>query len=391
MRQIAILLLSGCVGLLAAAQGFAATINVPGDQPTIAAGLAAASAGDEVLVACGTYYEHNLVLPSGVTLRGDGGDPSCVVIDAEGAGRALLVSGLAQAVAVEALTVQGGAAENGAGLFVDDAQCAVTNCRFQDNTATVRGGAIVIGTGDLSVTDCYFFQNSAGSYDGGAINVVEGGFSATNCVFEANSADYGGALVLASGTPTVQDCRFIDNVAGYGGAVVTLLATTPTFLGCLFKGNSAQYGGAGYQMLGSITTYDHCTFVENAASVQSAGVHSFVTNTILRNCIIAFSTEGAATGCELTSSITLLCCDLYGNAGGDWTGCIADQLGVNGNISEDPYFCLADNPDEPYTVAAFSICSELNNPDCGQIGAFGTGCGVTGVEDTSFSRVKSLY
>src|SRR5262249_34730169 len=38
----------------------AADIHVPGDQPTIAAGLAAAQDGDTVLVADGTYREQNL-------------------------------------------------------------------------------------------------------------------------------------------------------------------------------------------------------------------------------------------------------------------------------------------------------------------------------------------
>ena len=31
-------------------------------------------------------------------------------------------------------------------------------------------------------------------------------------------------------------------------------------------------------------------------------------------------------------------CDVYGNEGGDWTDCIADQLGQDGNISADPLF-----------------------------------------------------
>jgi len=48
----------------------AATIHVPGDQPTIRAGLDAAVAGDVVLVACGEYEEGDLQMTSGVTLRG---------------------------------------------------------------------------------------------------------------------------------------------------------------------------------------------------------------------------------------------------------------------------------------------------------------------------------
>ena len=64
----------------------AATIAVPGDAPTIARGLAAARPGDIVLVACGTYREHDLVIPAGVSLWSGSMQPGCVVIDA-GPGR----------------------------------------------------------------------------------------------------------------------------------------------------------------------------------------------------------------------------------------------------------------------------------------------------------------
>ncbi len=48
----------------------AAEIRVPADHPTIAAALAASTAGDQVIVAPGTYRER-VEVPPGVTLRGD--------------------------------------------------------------------------------------------------------------------------------------------------------------------------------------------------------------------------------------------------------------------------------------------------------------------------------
>lgn len=68
----------------------------------------------------------------------------------------------------------------------------------------------------------------------------------------------------------------------------------------------------------------------------------------------------------------MTCCDLWGNASGDWTSRIADQYGVRGNISACPFFC---NPDslELY-VAGDSPCAPSANPDCGLIGAWGVGC-----------------
>ena len=69
---------------------------------------------------------------------------------------------------------------------------------------------------------------------------------------------------------------------------------------------------------------------------------------------------------------TLTCCDIYGNAGGDWVGCIADQYGINGNISEDPLFC--DLPGGDLHLNENSPCAAPQQPTCGQIGALGIGC-----------------
>ena len=45
-----------------------ATIHVPGDQPTIQAGIDAAAAGDTVVLACGVYLESGIQLRGGVTV-----------------------------------------------------------------------------------------------------------------------------------------------------------------------------------------------------------------------------------------------------------------------------------------------------------------------------------
>ncbi|MFC1572868.1 FlgD immunoglobulin-like domain containing protein, partial [Candidatus Eisenbacteria bacterium] len=66
------------------------------------------------------------------------------------------------------------------------------------------------------------------------------------------------------------------------------------------------------------------------------------------------------------------CCNLYGNAMGDWVGCVYGQDGENGNVSENPLFC---NPgDGDFTLTTDSPCAEANSGGCGLIGAWDVGC-----------------
>ncbi len=87
------------------------------------------------------------------------------------------------------------------------------------------------------------------------------------------------------------------------------------------------------------------------------------------NTIIAGNRGGSGV---LASDAALACSDLYENEGGDWVGDIADQLGVNGNICEDPLFCNADAGN--LMVRDDSPCAPIHDPDCGLIGAWPVGC-----------------
>ncbi len=92
----------------------------------------------------------------------------------------------------------------------------------------------------------------------------------------------------------------------------------------------------------------------------------------ITSSVIAFSSTGAGVRSPNTSiPMSLACCDIFGNRGGDWVGTIAGQLGVNNNIRLDPLFC--DTADNDYTVATISPCAASLSP-CGQIGRFGASC-----------------
>jgi hypothetical protein len=89
----------------------------------------------------------------------------------------------------------------------------------------------------------------------------------------------------------------------------------------------------------------------------------------IRECIIAFSSNGAAISIlDVNSTPHISCTDIFSNAGGDWDGdSLAAKLEVNGNFSANPNFCNLSVGD--LQLESDSPCLEYNNTCSTQIGA----------------------
>jgi hypothetical protein len=109
------------------------------------------------------------------------------------------------------------------------------------------------------------------------------------------------------------------------------------------------------------------------------------------NSILAYSTEGPAVGGRVNESIEVSCCDIYGNAGGDWVEAVESLGDTDGNFSLDPLFC--DPEDEDFTLHSDSPCAPLSpqSPECGLIGAWPVGCYSTPVRETSWGAMKAIF
>ncbi len=174
----------------------------------------------------------------------------------------------------------------------------------------------------------------------------------------------GGVYCLDGPGPTFIDCIFSANTAPDGGGAVSCYSSSPSFTNCTFSGNSASLdfgsGGAIYCIYSSLVL-EGCTFSGNGARDGGGIFCDTYSSCMMDRTIIAFSPEGAGVTCIEDALAILSCTDVYGNAGGDWVGCIADQQGVNGNISAHPRFCEETVGD--YTLALGSACLPENN-DC---------------------------
>ncbi len=456
-------------------------IHVPGTWDTIAEALADAVAGDEIVIACGTYYERSLQMKDGVTIRSSTGDPSCVTIDAEQVSEVFLADTIGDTSVLEGLTISGGYAADGAGIHISDASPTIRDCVFIDNDAGWGGAMAVYYSSFPEITDCVFDSNESW-FDGGAVLCIDGAHPVfTDCVFESNYSssdggalsanncsvtlssctfddnvadDHGGAVSVwndSNGTVTdcdfngneagkggggliwslcvsglLDDCRFYDNTADYGGGLYCFVAS-PSVIGCEFSSNNAVPGtwgdGGGFYCETFVSsTFENCTFFENSA-VAGGGAYididcdpEFINCTFYRNtasaigggfctwdtghpmltgCIIASSLSGGSFYCgNETVGATLNCCNVFGNAGGDWIGCIASQLGED-NFSADPLFCLT----PPFSMfpQTGSPCLPGNHPngeDCRLIGALGEDANCDGQpvrSETTWSSLKTMY
>ena len=423
----------------------AATIHVPSEQATIQAGINAATTGDTVLVECGTYSEHDIQMKSGITLRSETGEASCVEINALG-GRGFYCQLLSDATHIEGFTVTGGSATDGGAMYCEDyCEPVISECTFISNAATNDGGAIFCHHyASPRLVDCEINENSALADGGGMACYAFSNPVLEGCVFSGNSANNGGAIyctnrsspsltgcTLSGNTasadrggglyssdnscPTASECMFSDNMARHGAG---LNCYGGTFLleHCTFSGNSAEREGGGVRSHSSVGTLEYCTLIENSAqhggalycgpfsdlqlrnltmsanSAPSGGsVHCYEATLLIENTIIHQSILGSAVDCYGSSPVPFLsCCDLYANEGGDWEDCIAGQDTLRNNFSADPMFCLGAVPEYPYSVEERSPCVPGWGPCTQLVGAWEPMC-PSAAGEMSWGRLKSLY
>jgi parallel beta-helix repeat protein len=321
-------------------------IQVPTQYPTIQAGIDAASSGDTVEVAPGTYYE-NITMKSGVMIQGAGAgdDPSIhSIIDGGGTGSVVTASGVGSEATLDGFTITNGGGTIGGGMHNESSSPTVSNCTFSGNSADYYGGGMHNESSSPTVTNCAFSGNSADYYGGGMSNSSSsptvtnctfsgnsatynsGGMSnwgsssptVTNCTFSGNSADFGGGMYNDSSSPTVSNCTFSGNSAGQQGSGMYNNTSSPTVTNCTFSGNSADYYGGGMSNSSSSSpTVTNCTFSGNSASAYAGGgMYNNTSSPTVTNCTFSGNSAGQQGGgmSNSSSSPTVTNCTFSGNS-----------------------------------------------------------------------------
>lgn len=246
---------------------------------------------------------------------------------------------------------------------------------FENNISGQDGGAVLCDIGaTVTITDCTFHDNDGDQ--GGAICILNGATALLEGVtFTNNTADQGGAIYCEEGDIAAIDCFFQNNASPEGGAVDLLRPIAFShFADCTFLQNSANNGGAMF-VHEAVLELLRCTLYGNAANQMGGGIRCWFNGDLAaENTIIANSTAGEAVSCYTGTTPILTCCDVFGNAGGDYVGCLEALAGVAGNISADPLFCDPENGN--FHVPESSPCAPFTFPNaaCDLIGAWAAGC-----------------
>ncbi len=413
----------------------ATTHLVPSElYASIQAAVDAASPGDTVLVLPGVYDDFQtrstpvgtrtacVFLKGGVILRSQAG-PDVTTIHMPYSGAQAVIYGVELGLATTAVdgftissvpifssamrVLEAGLVEvrnchfselfgsgTASGLLVEFADVLVEGCSFTDCVGPGSGAALYSAQGDLTLRDTTFQRCTPFAVD---LNFDTIGSSALieDCQFldcEGTSASTILAFTRLGGR-TIRRCIFADNVTTGSGGTVELQGAGPSLVeDCLFlnneltangSGGGVALAGSGFQVVRGCTFYGNSQLAVDGGSAVSLEVG---TGRLENNIFAACGTVPpirVRSGANLGASV----CNVFwdNEAGNEGVGYAPGPT----DREVDPQFCDSDQDD--FRVRPSSPCVEPGALGCGQIGAYGVGCGTVSVETMSWGRLKGSF
>lgn len=208
-RQLYLLLILAALTPAARAQ---TTIHVPADQPTIQQAIDAASNGDSVLVAAGTYLERLDFKGKAITLTSEQG-PAGTIIDGAQVGSVLTFqTSETPNTKVIGFTIQNGNGSFGSGAYVNLASPTLTGNVFQGNA----GGAIWGNSTSMLLERNLFMNHTCNSQNLNAVATFVNSSSPVikNNVFANNHCPAIDVTLPTGNTPLVANNTIVGNDVG---------------------------------------------------------------------------------------------------------------------------------------------------------------------------------
>jgi len=214
----------------------------------------------------------------------------------------------------------------GSAVSLQNCEAAIINSDFRENSA-VNGGALSkVGTGDLTVSGCFFEHNYA--------DIPGSGFAGIGGALFINGMDATGSETL-----TVVNSVFDGNEADFWGGAATLLMASPIFTNCTFA-NNTDGSDTGVVFIASNATFNNTILWEAVRQVINAGPYNFPPSNPTFRFSNIYGSGGSSNDCGI---------------GGD-EPCWALPFGTDGggNIDADPLFVGSGN--DPLDLQSGSSC-----------------------------------
>jgi hypothetical protein len=164
-----------------------------------------------------------------------------------------------------------------------------------DNSYNVVNGG---GTNSTAVLDGFTVTAGNADFNGGGMYNVNSSPTLTNLLFSANSAVFnGGGMHNDNSSPSLMNVTFNGNTAQYGGGMHNL-NSSPTLMNITFSGNSANGAGGGLYNGNSSPTLSEVTFSDNSANGVGGGGGMYNLNSApsLNNVTFSDNTASGAGG-----------------------------------------------------------------------------------------------
>jgi predicted outer membrane repeat protein len=279
---------------------YAATLTVCascGGYTTIAAAIAAASAGDTISITDAVRNEANLTVSKNLTIQGQGANTA---VDGTGISGSVFTINAGVTATIQDITIRngsvffGGGSGTGGGIF-NHGTVTISNSTLSGNSATIGGGGI-FNDGTVTISNSTLSGNSA-TGGGGIFN--RGTVTLSNSTLSGNFAtSHGGGISNYVGTVTLSNSTLSDNSAtyfgggiyNYGGGIFN--GSTVTISNSTLSGNSTTsttyYGYGGGIFNRGTVALSNSTLSGNSATSFGGGIYSSGTTTV-KNSIVANS------------------------------------------------------------------------------------------------------
>ena len=321
------------------------------DHPfdAIQEGIDAATDGDIVLVADGTYTglgNKNLdYAGKAITIRSENGPETCV-IDCEGDGPGVYFqAGETYASVLDGLAITSGwpGSENpGGGIRCESSSPTIIDCALTLNAAADGGGIFCGSSSSPVISGCTISLNMA-NRGAGVFCENASHPRIMRCLITGNSSMSsisGSGICCWDSSPAVVNCTVAGNrtlSAGGHSGILCLEGSAPTIANCLVTGNVAGLGvpsepSTGIECRYSNPTIVDCTITRNVPMLAgfSFGIYCMSCNPTVANCVV-WHHSASIVGPE---DIQVAFSDIQGG----WAGV--------GNIDIDPEFVDPDGADD---------------------------------------------